>query len=1077
MPKRTDLRKVMVIGSGPIVIGQAAEFDYAGTQACQALREEGVEVVLVNSNPATIMTDLDIADRVYVEPLTLSFVTSVLVRERPDGLVATLGGQMGLNLARELSRAGVLADLGVELLGTPLSGIEKAEDRELFRRTMLDLGEPIAASRTVTTVEDALRFADEVGYPVVLRPAYTLGGTGGGFAHNPDELRVAAERALSISPIHQTLVEESIAGWKEIEYEVMRDARGTAIVVCNMENLDPVGVHTGDSIVVAPSQTLSDDEYQRLREASLRIVEALDVRGGCNVQLALHPTTGAYRVIEVNPRVSRSSALASKATGYPIARVAAKIALGLELHEIVNPVTGRTTAAFEPSIDYVVVKIPRWPFDKFPDAQRELGTQMKSTGEVMAIDRTFPGALQKAVRSLDIRRDGLVSPEEEAAATEDLWRHVDRPTDRRLFCIAELLRRGATVEEVARRTAIDPWFLRSIAAIVDWEDRLRRDPDLLGREMRTLKQWGFSDARLARLVGSTPDAVRARRRALGVLPTYKIVDTCAGEFEASTPYYYSTYEDENEAAPLPARRKVLVLGSGPIRIGQGIEFDCCSVYALRALRRQDVAAIIINNNPETVSTDFNASNRLYFEPLTLEDVLNVVDLEQPDGVVVQFGGQTAINLAAELERHGVRILGTPVAGMDAAEDREQFDRLLESLGIRRPPGGTALGVEEALAVAERIGYPVLVRPSYVLGGRAMRIVDDAEELARYVAEARDVGPGRPILIDRYVNGLELEVDAVADGETVVIPAVLEHVERAGIHSGDSVAVLPPVQASPDVVAQVVDITERLTRGLGVVGHINIQLVARDGEVYVIEANPRASRTVPFVTKATGVPLVPLAMAAILGTRLRDLGWRSGLVPPPPAYAIKMPVFSFGKMIRVDAALGPEMKSTGEVMGVDWRYEAALYKAFLAAGFRLPPGGRILATIADADKAEAIPLLAELAAMGFRLAATRGTLAALAQYGVAADPVARLSEGRPHLVDQIRSGAFDLVVDTITRGGRPESEGFYIRRAAVESGVLCFTSVDTLRAAVEGLKSRSVAPFTVRSLNEWRQDDAHVATLP
>lgn len=1070
MPKRADLRRVAVIGSGPIIIGQAAEFDYAGTQACQALREEGVEVVLINSNPATIMTDLEIADRVYVEPLTVSFLANVLARERPDGLLATLGGQMGLNLARDLSRAGVLTDLGIELLGTPLKGIEQAEDRELFRRAMIRLDQPICRSRTVRTADEALEFAETVGYPLILRPAYTLGGTGGGFAYDPTQLVAATEKALTASPIHETLIEESIRGWKEIEYEVMRDARGTAIVVCNMENLDPVGVHTGDSIVVAPSVTLSDHEYQQLRQASLTIVADLDVRGGCNVQLALHPTMGEYRVIEVNPRVSRSSALASKATGYPIARMAAKIALGYDLHEILNPVTKRTTAAFEPALDYIVVKIPRWPFDKFPTAERGLGTQMKATGEVMAIDRTFEGALQKAVRSLDQKRDSLTSPAEEASTDSELWAHVDAATDQRLYSLAELLRRGVTVEELARRTAIDPWFLRGVARIVGWETRLAHDPSLLESHLRELKGLGFSDARLGMLTGLEAADIRMLRKTAGVLPTYKIVDTCAGEFEAATPYYYSTYETENEASRLPGA-KVLVLGSGPIRIGQGIEFDCCSVYALRALRERQIAAIIVNNNPETVSTDFNASDRLYFEPLTLEDVLNIVDLEDPLGVLVQFGGQTSINLAAELAKAGVKILGTSVEGMERAEDRQQFDELMERLEIPRPPGGTATTPAEAVRQADLVGYPVLVRPSFVLGGRAMRIVEDERELARYMEDEGEMGPGRPLLIDRYLNGLELEVDAMSDGDTVVIPAVLEHVERAGVHSGDSVAVLPPVRASADIIRQVIEATVTMTRALGIIGHINIQFVAHEGTVYVIEANPRASRTVPFVTKATGVPMVSLALHAIMGQSLASLGWKTGLVPPPRAFAVKMPVFSFGKLSRVDATLGPEMKSTGEVMGIDHQYESALYKAFLAAGFRLPSGGRILATIADQDKAEAVPLLAELSQRGFQLSATTGTLAALSAAGIPATPVRRLTERRPHLVDQIRAGTFDLVVNTITGGGASESEGFYIRRATVESGVLCFTSLDTVRAAVEGLRSRSRAPFTVRSLNEWRADEA------
>lgn len=1067
MPKRDDLKRVAVIGSGPIVIGQAAEFDYAGTQACHALREEGVEVVLVNSNPATIMTDPAVADRVYLEPLTVSFLSNVLAQERPDGLLATLGGQMGLNLARELDRAGVLADLGVELLGTGLTAIEQAEDRERFRQAMLQLGQPICPSQTVHTVDEALHFAESIGFPVILRPAYTLGGTGGGFAHDAVELARAAERALDASPIHQTLVEASIAGWKEIEYEVMRDARGTAIVVCNMENFDPVGVHTGDSIVVAPSQTLSDPDYHRLRRAALDIVSALDVRGGCNVQLALHPTSGEYRVIEVNPRVSRSSALASKATGYPIARVAAKIALGYTLDEIVNPVTGKTSAAFEPALDYVVVKIPRWPFDKFSRADRRLGTQMKATGEVMAIDRTFPGALQKAIRSLDVGRDGLLDGASASVPTDALWEAVRRPTDRRLFEVAELLRRGESIERLHAATAIDRWFLRHLEHLVAQEAHLAAHPEALAQDLRALKQLGFSDDRLGALTGRSGAAVRQLRQARGILPTYKMVDTCAGEFVAQTPYFYSCYEDESEAEPLGGE-KVVVLGSGPIRIGQGIEFDCSSVFALEALRARGIRAIIINSNPETVSTDYNVSDRLYFEPLTLEDVLNVVDLEQPRGVLVQFGGQTAINLAADLAAAGVAVLGTSVSDLDRAEDRQRFDTLMAELGLQRPPGATATTASEALAAASRIGYPVLVRPSYVLGGRAMRIVEGPEDMRRYLAEEAAMSPARPLLVDRYLSGMELEVDAVSDGDTVAVPAILEHVERAGVHSGDSVAVLPPPTASAEVQQAVVAATEALARGLHIRGHINIQFVAHQGQVYVLEANPRASRTVPFIAKATGAPLVDWAIAAMMGDRLQDLGVPHGLLPPPQAVAVKMPVFSFAKLSDVDSALGPEMKSTGEVMGIDATYPAALYKAFLAAGFRLRGRGAVLATIADQDKMDALPLLAELHRLGYRLAATTGTLALLSAHGIPAMPVRRLAEGRPNLADQIRAGAYELVVNTITHGGVSESEGFYIRRTAVESGVWCFTSLDTLTAALAGFREKSRSPFVIRALQDWQE---------
>lgn len=1066
VPKRKDLRKVMVVGSGPIIIGQAAEFDYAGTQACRALKEEGYQVVLLNSNPATIMTDLSVADRVYIEPLTVAFAAYVLARERPDGMVATLGGQVGLNLATELARAGILADLGVELLGTPLSAIEKAEDRELFRRLMLESGHPIPRSRSVETVAAGVAFAEEIGYPVVLRPAYTLGGTGGGFAYDREELLQRLPRALAQSPIGQVLVEESIAGWKEVEYEMLRDGQGNALTVCNMENFDPVGVHTGDSIVVAPSQTLSDDEYQLLRSAAIDIVTRLGVEGGCNVQFALHPDGRRYRVIEVNPRVSRSSALASKATGYPIARVAAKIAVGLTLPEIRNPVTGTTTAAFEPALDYVVVKIPRWPFDKFPEANRRLGTQMKATGEVMAIDRTFPAALQKAVRSLEAKRDGLLGGEEARADDATVDRLAVEPNDRRLFYLAEALRRGRRVADLADATAIDPWFLQAIAELVATETAVAGDQSVLAdpERLRRLKRLGFSDGALARALGTSATAVRRARQAFGIRPAYKLVDTCAAEFPAATPYFYSTYGEENEAEPLDGR-KILVLGSGPIRIGQGIEFDAASVYAVAALRERGIRALMMNSNPETVSTDFNASDRLFFEPLTLEDVLAVIEQEQPEGVMVQFGGQTAINLAPGLAEVGVPLIGTALAGVVAAEDREAFDALLEREGLRRPEGGTAQSAAEAREVAERLGFPVLVRPSFVLGGRAMEIVDDRDALDRYLARAEEFGPGRPLLIDRYINGLELEVDAVSDGETVVIPAIMEHVERAGVHSGDSVAVLPARRLSDQLAAEVERTTVALARALGIRGLINIQFVARDERLYVLEANPRASRTVPFLIKATGVPLVELAIDAALGQRLGER-WPTGVLPPPGHYAVKMPVFSFGKLDDVDAVLGPEMKSTGEVMGIDRDYGTALYKALLAGGFRLPAEGRILATVADADKAEALPILAELARLGHRLWATPGTFARLTEAGIPAQRVARLGEGHPNLVDLIRQGAFDLVINTLTRGGRQESEGFLIRRAAVERGILCFTSLDTARAALQALAARGHGNLRVKSLGEW-----------
>ncbi|MCY0865459.1 MAG: carbamoyl-phosphate synthase large subunit [Sulfobacillus sp.] len=1066
MPKRPEIRRVLVIGSGPIIIGQAAEFDYAGSQACRALKEEGVEVILVNSNPATIMTDLSVADVVYIEPLTVSFLAYVLGKERPDGILATLGGQVGLNLATQLAHAGVLADLGIELLGTSLRTIELAEDREEFRRLMLELGHPIARSQTVTTVDEGLKFAEAIGYPVVLRPAYTLGGSGGGFAHNQAELLERLPQALALSPIGQVLVEESIAGWKEVEYEVVRDHQGNTVTVCNMENFDPVGVHTGDSIVVAPSQTLSDKEYHLLRTAAIDIVNHLGVEGGCNVQFALN-REGEYRVIEVNPRVSRSSALASKATGYPIARIVAKIGLGLTLPEIPNPVTGKTSAAFEPALDYVVVKIPRWPFDKFPQADRHLGTQMKATGEVMAIDRTFTAALQKAVRSLEVGRIGLIGGPEQAASDAEVFQKAREPNDMRLFYLAEALWRGAGVEELARDTGIDFWFLNQMARIIEAERQLAEHPAHWVEHLADLKQMGFADRQIANRVGLSEAEVRQVRIRQGIVPGYRMVDTSAGEFPAVTPYFYSAYDHDNEATPI-AGPKVLVLGSGPIRIGQGIEFDAASVYALEALRKRGYKAIMMNSNPETVSTDFNASDRLYFEPLTLEDVLNVVDQEQPLGVMVQFGGQTAINLAAGLVANGVTLLGTSLDGLTDAEDRQRFDELLERLGIERPPGRTATTPEEALVKAQELGFPVLVRPSFVLGGRAMQIIDDVEGLSRYLETTSEIAADRPLLIDRYMSGLELEVDAVSDGQRVIIPAVMEHVERAGVHSGDSVAVLPPVRASEHVIREVERITTALCRGLGVKGLLNVQFVAVGERVYVIEANPRSSRTVPFLIKATGMPLVEWAIDAALGRPLPD-SVVDGLQPPVRHYAVKMPVFSFSKLNQVDAALGPEMKSTGEVMGIDRDYSQAMYKALIAGGFRVPVGGRILATIADQDKEEALPLLRELAGLGYRLYATTGTLALLSFNGVPATPVRRIGERRPHLVDLIRDGQFDLVINTITRGGQQEREGFLIRRAAVERGILCFTSLDTVKAALEALRERARQPFEVHALNEWLKE--------
>ena len=1062
MPRRSDLHTVLVIGSGPIVIGQAAEFDYAGTQACQALREEGLRVVLINSNPATIMTDAEVADRVYLEPLTVDQVAAVIARERPQGLLPGLGGQVGLNLAVALNDAGVLDRYGVELLGTPLSGIRRAEDRDLFRATMIEIGEPVPDSAIVHGIEDAMAFAGRIGYPLIVRPAYTLGGTGGGFAHGPAELEAITRRGLKLSPIGQCLVERSVYGWKEVEYEVMRDSRGNAITVCNMENFDPVGVHTGDSIVVAPSQTLSDRDYQRLRRAALHIIDHLGIAGGCNVQFALDPCSDTYHVIEVNPRVSRSSALASKATGYPIAKVAAKIAVGLGLDEIRNPVTGSTFAYFEPSLDYVVVKIPRWPFDKFRTADRSLGTQMKATGEVMAIDRSFGGALQKALRSLDTDLDGGVLPGASSLDDAALDALLLPGDDRRLPLIMEALRRGQTVDSLATRTAIDPWFLRKLADLVRGEREVAAaGAALLGDAvaLRRVKGLGFSDGRLGQLIGCAEAEVRQARRVLGVQPVFKMVDTCAAEFEAATPYFYSCYdwEDESRLSPRP---KVVVLGSGPIRIGQGIEFDYGSVHAVWGLREAGYETVIINNNPETVSTDWSTADRLYFEPLTVEHVLAVVDREQPLGVVAQFGGQTAINLAAPLAAAGVPILGTSPGGIDMAEDRGRFDALLERLGIARPAGGVAHSLGEAQAVAARVGYPVLVRPSYVLGGRAMEICHGPEDLAEYVRTAVLVTPQHPILVDRYVGGREIEVDAVSDGKSVLIAGVLEHVERAGVHSGDSIAVYPPQSLAAPALDAIMRYTLEMARGLGVIGLMNVQYVVDslgddrpDGGVYVLEVNPRSSRTVPFLTKATAVPLTRIAVRVILGTDLAAQGFPGPVSLPPlqPYVAVKMPVFSWSKLVGVDTALGPEMKSTGEVMGVGPTYAEALAKGFAGCGIGLPAvGATVLVMIADRDKPEALPLGRRLHELGLRLLATSGTHAMLAAAGVPAEAVRKLEEGEPNCLDAVRSGQVDLVVNTLTRGRRAERDGFRVRRAAAEHGIPCLTSLDTLAALIAAM---------------------------
>jgi carbamoyl-phosphate synthase large subunit len=1055
MPRDRELRKVLVFGSGPIIIGQAAEFDYAGTQACRALREEGIKVVLINSNPATIMTDANMADRVYIEPLTPEFVTKVIKREKPDGLLPTLGGQTGLNLAKQIAEAGILEEHGVRLLGTPLDSVRRAEDRELFKQMIQEIGEPVPRSTIVSTVDDALASAREIGFPVVVRPAYTLGGTGGGVVFNEAELVEIATRGLALSIIHQVLVEECVLGWKEIEFEVMRDRRDNCITICSMENIDAMGIHTGDSIVVAPTQTLSDREYQSLRSASLKIIRALGVEGGCNVQFALDPHSFQYYVIEVNPRLSRSSALASKATGYPIAKVATKVAIGLTLDEVKNAVTGKTYACFEPALDYVVLKYPRWPFDKFTLANRNLGTQMKSTGEVMAIGRTLEESLLKAVRSLEIGVAGLSIPEIKRLDDAGLRAKFIKPDDTRLFAVAEALRRGFPVDELHELTAIDRFFLNKIKNIIEAEEMVRAagTAGLTTGLLKQVKRLGLSDATIAELVSSSPREIHRLRQEQGVIPTFKMVDTCAGEFEATTPYYYSTYEEEDEAEIQEEVRKVVVLGSGPIRIAQGIEFDYCSVHSVWALKEKGFKAIIINNNPETVSTDFDTADRLYFEPLVPEDVMNILYKEQPEGVIIQFGGQTAINLARSVERAGFKILGTSVADIDRAENRDKFDRLLGDLDIPRPPGGTGFSVEEAQAIAERVGFPVLVRPSYVLGGRAMEIVHNNQELRDYMTTAVLVTPKHPVLVDKYLLGKELEVDAICDGENILIPGMMEHVERAGVHSGDSIAVYPPQSLSAETKEQLVDYTFRLARALRVRGLVNIQYVLHNGGLYVLEVNPRSSRTVPYLSKITGIPMVNLATRICLGETLAELGYRSGLYADAPNIGVKAPVFSFAKLMDVDVCLGPEMKSTGEVMGVAKDYASALYKACIAAGYSLPTGGTALLTVAEKDKEEVLPLAEKLVELGFELLATMGTAAYLRDKGITAGVARKLHEGSPNIVDLIRENRIHLVVNTLTRGRVETRDGFQIRRAAVEIGIPCLTSLDTAQAVLEVMRAR------------------------
>ena len=1059
MPKNPSIKKVLVIGSGPIVIGQAAEFDYAGTQACRSLKEEGIEVVLLNSNPATIMTDKDIADHVYIEPLTVEVVERLIEEEKPDSVLPTLGGQAGLNLAMELEERGFLKEHNVRLIGTTSETIKKAEDRLEFKSTMEKIGEPVAASLVVESVEDGIAFANKIGYPVVLRPAYTLGGSGGGIAHNQEELEEILANGLRLSRVGQVLVERCIAGWKEIEYEVMRDGAGNCITVCNMENIDPVGVHTGDSIVVAPSQTLGDKEYQMLRTSALNIISELNITGGCNVQYALHPESFEYCVIEVNPRVSRSSALASKATGYPIAKVAAKIALGYTLDEIPNAITGQTMASFEPMLDYCVVKLPRLPFDKFISAKRTLTTQMKATGEVMAICNNFEGALMKAIRSLEQHVDSLMSYDFTALSREELLKQLDVVDDRRIWVIAEAIRKGISYEEIHAITKIDVWFIDKIAILVEMEQALK-DKELTVELLKEAKRVEFPDNVIARLTGKTEEEIRDMRYANGITAAYKMVDTCAAEFAASTPYYYSVFGSENEADAASSRKKVLVLGSGPIRIGQGIEFDFCSVHCTWAFSKEGYETIIINNNPETVSTDFDIADKLYFEPLTPEDVENVVRLEKPDGAVVQFGGQTAIKLTEALMKMGVPILGTSAENVDAAEDRELFDEILEKCGIPRPKGHTVFTAEEAKKAANELGYPVLVRPSYVLGGQGMQIAINDKEVEEFIGIINRITQEHPILVDKYLQGKEIEVDAVCDGEDILIPGIMEHIERAGIHSGDSISVYPAKSISDKVKATIEEYTRRLARSLHVIGLINIQFIAVGDEVYVIEVNPRSSRTVPYISKVTGIPIVPLATRVILGHKIRELGYTPGLQPEADYYAIKMPVFSFEKIRGADISLGPEMKSTGECLGIAKTFNEALYKAFLGAGIRLPKYKNMIITVRDEDKPEAVEIAKRFEALGYQIYATKGTARALMEADVSVRLTRKLEQESPNILDLILGHKIDLVIDTPSQGVEHSHDGFIIRRNAIETGVNVLTAIDTAKALVTSLENTDVKTLTL-----------------
>ena len=1052
MPRNHDIKKVLVIGSGPIVIGQAAEFDYAGTQACRSLKEEGVEVCLVNSNPATIMTDKEIADQVYIEPLTVDVLKEIILKEKPDSILPTLGGQAGLNLGMELAESGFLEEHGVKLIGTTAETIFKAEDRQAFKDTMEKIGEPCAASQVVNTVEDGIKFTNTIGYPVVLRPAFTLGGSGGGIAHNEQELIDILSNGLRLSRVGEVLVERCIAGWKEVEYEVMRDANGNCITVCNMENIDPVGVHTGDSIVVAPSQTLGDKEYQMLRSSALNIINELNITGGCNVQYALHPESFEYCVIEVNPRVSRSSALASKATGYPIAKVTAKIALGYTLDEIKNAITQKTYASFEPMLDYCVVKIPRLPFDKFLTAKRTLSTQMKATGEVMSICDNFEGALMKAIRSLEQHVDCLQSYDFSELSETELMEQLHVVDDRRIWVIAEALRRGVSYEKIHEITMIDNWFIDKIAILVEMEERLAKE-ELTVELLAEAKRIEFPDNVIARLTGKTENESKEMRYANGIVAAYKMVDTCAAEFAAETPYYYSVFGSENEAAETHPQKKVLVLGSGPIRIGQGIEFDFCSVHCTWAFAKEGWETVIVNNNPETVSTDFDIADKLYFEPLTPEDVESIVNIEKPDGAVVQFGGQTAIKLTEALMKMGVPILGTKAEDVDAAEDRELFDEILEKTGIPRAAGGTVFTAEEAKEVANRIGYPVLVRPSYVLGGQGMKIAWNDDEIDEFIGIINTIAQDHPILVDKYLQGTEIEVDAICDGTDILIPGIMEHIERTGVHSGDSISVYPAHTISQKAKDTLVEYTKRLAQALHVVGMINIQFIDMNDEIYVIEVNPRSSRTVPYISKVTGIPIVDLAAKIIMGQTIRGMGYEPGLAPTADYVAIKMPVFSFEKLRGAEISLGPEMKSTGECLGIAKTFNEALYKAFLGAGVELPKHKQMIMTVKDADKPESVDVAKRFEALGYKIYATRSTAKYLQEHGVNALRVNKISQESPNVMDLILGHKIDLVIDTPTQGNGDKSrDGFLIRRNAIETGVYCITAMDTANALALSLET-------------------------